>query len=104
MAKNGKNDESLILTIGRGRRPSLFRKKVSMKISIKLSRNHPAGKMNLGKHVITNEARVIELEKHEEKILGTDEAKHWFKVGDVDDDLGDILDTKNKGGRPPKNR
>lgn len=75
-----------------------------MKIQVKLSRVHPIGKMKLGKHVVTPEFSTIELEKDEEKILETDEAKHWFTVKGANEKIDDILDVQNKGGRPAKNK
>ena len=56
-------------------------------VIVKLKKRHPANKMRLGSHVITNEWQKIKLVKDEkkgideEKILNSPEAKVWFKLG-----------------------
>lgn len=51
-----------------------------MKVSIKLSRRHPQGAMNFGRHVVTMQAQEVELNDKEIADLKNDGPKAWFIV------------------------
>ena len=55
-----------------------------MKIKIKLSRKHPQGFMPFGRHTVTNEEQVIELNDAEIKDLENAGPKHWFSFEKVE--------------------
>ena len=54
-----------------------------MKVKIKLSRVHPQGAMNFGRHVVTMQAQEIELNEKEQNELKNDGPKAWFSVEEI---------------------
>ena len=51
-----------------------------MKVELKLKQRHPANKMKLGRHTITNRFKEFDLNEKELKELETKGPKHWFAV------------------------
>ena len=49
-----------------------------MKVELKLKRYHPANSMRLGRHIITNQFQLFELNEKEQKSLKDTCGKHWF--------------------------
>lgn len=47
---------------------------------LKLKKRHPAGKMRIGKHVVTNKPQSFELDKKEQEELKSKGCQHWFEI------------------------